>query len=472
MMNDVHDPATATATAIATARSAARRVEPVLRDTIAPFIWGVSTAAYQIEGSVDADGRGPSIWDRFCGQPGRVANGDSGETACDSYRRWPEDLELLSELGVGAYRFSIAWPRIQPEGRGRPLQAGIDYYRRLADACLEAGITPWAALYHWDLPQALQDSGGWPERDTALRFAEYARICFDALGGSIRTWVTLNEPWCSAFLGYGTGEHAPGLADRTRAYRAAHHLLLGHGLVVEAFRRGGGGGEIGLVINPAKPRPATSRPPDLAASLRASVERTGLWLDPVYGRGYPGEHLAAHGISMPVLDGDMEAISGSVDFIGVKYYDERAVQAVPVSGEAPEGFGYVPTWQPRTAMGWDVEPAGLERVLSFIARTWPVQALYVTENGAAYEDRVGAGGRIEDFDRIGYHRGHIAAAIRARESGVPLAGYFAWTLLDNFEWAYGYDKRFGLVAVDRDSGARTRKSSFFYYRDVIAGFGP
>lgn len=443
-----------------------------------PFLWGVSTSSYQIEGSTKADGRGASIWDTFSATPGKVRNGDSGYTACDSYRRWADDVALLRELGVGAYRFSIAWPRIQPDGRGAPVQAGLDYYRRLADALLDAGIEPWAALYHWDLPQALEDSGGWPARDTALRFAEYASICFDALGGSVRNWATLNEPWCSAFLGYAKGEHAPGRSSRPDAYKAAHHLLLGHGLAVREYRKSRPGGAIGLIINPAKPRPATSRPDDLAASLAASVERTGLWLDPVFGRGYPEAYLAAYvdargdaaEAMMPIRDGDMDAIAEPIDFIGVNYYDETAVRAAPRSNDAPEGFESAPTWQPRTSMGWDVVPAGLARVLEFIAGQWPVKALYVTENGAAYDDLELRDGRVSDTDRISYFREHLGACRRAVAAGVPLKGYFAWTLMDNFEWAHGYERRFGLVAVDRATGRRTKKDSFYYYRDVVAGF--
>lgn len=436
----------------------------------APFIWGVSTASYQIEGSTDADGRGDSIWDAFCREPGKVMNGDSGADACDSYRRWPEDIELLKELGVGAYRFSIAWPRVQPGGRGKPNRAGLDYYKRLADGLLAAGIEPWAALYHWDLPRELEDSGGWPERDTAYRFAEYAELCFRELGGGVRRWVTHNEPWCSAFLGYGTGEHAPGRRDRKAAYAAAHHLLLGHGLAVRACRAALPGAEIGIVINPSAPRPATPRPADRDAALRASIERTGLWLDPLYGRAYPEEHLAAHGVVMPVMDGDLKAIAEPADFVGVNYYNEDVVRAAPVSASAPEAYESAPSWRPKTAMGWDVVPEGLYRILAFMALRWPIPALYVTENGAAYRDVVDADGRIRDLERIDYYRTHVAAALKAREAGVPLRGYFAWTLMDNFEWAHGYDKRFGLVAVDRSTGKRVQKDSFYYYRDVVAGF--
>jgi beta-glucosidase len=435
------------------------------------FVWGISTSSYQIEGSVDAEGRGPSIWDRFCAVPGSIADGSSGAVACNSYRRWPEDIELLKELGVRAYRFSIAWPRIQPEGRGQANQPGLDWYRRLADSLLEAGIEPWAALYHWDMPQALEDVGGWPSRDTALRFADYAAACFEALGTSVKHWITMNEPWCSAFLGYALGEHAPGRKNVADAYAATHHLLLGHGLAVQACRKIIPDARIGIVINPAKPRPATARPEDVAASLRASVGRTGLWLDPLYGREYPTEHLASHAVAMPVLEGDMLAIATPTDFLGVNYYNEDAVRGVPATPDNPKGFEYVPTWQPKTAMGWDIVPGGLERILDFMNRSWPVPAFHVTENGMACEEPDACAGRIHDSQRIDYHRGHLEAIRRSIQQGIPVRGYFAWTLMDNFEWAFGYTRRFGMVGVDRTTGNRVRKDSFFYYRDVIAGFG-
>lgn len=436
----------------------------------AEFLWGCATSSYQIEGATDMDGRGPSIWDAFCREPGRVRNGQNGDVACDSYHRWPEDVRLLSDLGVDAYRFSTAWPRIQPEGHGQPNVAGVDYYSRLVDGLLAAGIEPWLTLYHWDLPLALGDKGGWTNRETALRFAEYATIMYRALGDRVRHWTTLNEPWCSAFLGYEYGEHAPGVKDRASALRAAHHLLLAHGLAVDAFRGEVAPGAIGLVINPATPRPATRRQADRDAAQRASVERTGLWLDPVFGRGYPVEYLAARGAAMPVEAGDMELIALPVDFIGVNYYNEDAVAAADPSGANPDGYRFVATAIPRTQMGWDIVPEGLERVLRFIGDSWPVRALYVTENGAAFDDGPATSGPVHDAGRIEYYRGHLEACGRAIEQGVPLRGYFAWSLLDNFEWSHGYDKRFGLVAVDPQTLKRSPKDSFYWYRDAIAGF--
>lgn len=435
------------------------------------FVWGISTSSYQSEGSVEAEGRGPSIWDRFCTKPGSIADGSSGAVACDSYRRWPEDIALLKELGAKAYRFSIAWPRIQPDGRGKANQAGLDWYRRLADTLLEGGIQPWAALYHWDLPQALEDAGGWPVRATALRFADYASICFGALGNTIKHWITMNEPWCSAFLGYAYGEHAPGRKCLPDAYASTHHLLLGHGLAVQACRKMVPDARIGIVLNPAKPRPATARAEDAAASLRASVERTGLWLDPLYGRGYPEEHLSTHAAIVPATPGDMESIATPTDFLGVNYYNEEAVRGIPAERNMPDGFESVPTWQPKTAMGWDIVPGGLERILDFIGMSWPVPAFYITENGMACEEPAEIAGMIHDRQRIDYHRDHIDAVRRSVARGIPIKGYFAWTLLDNFEWAFGYTRRFGMVAVDRATGRRVKKDSFYYYRDAMAGFG-
>jgi beta-glucosidase len=435
------------------------------------FLWGCSTSSYQIEGAFDVDGRGLSIWDAFCREPGRVNKGQSGDVACDSYRRWPQDVSLMTELGVDAYRFSTAWPRIQPDGRGAPNSAGLDYYSRLVDGLLAAGIEPWLTLYHWDLPLALGQAGGWTNRETALRFADYAAIMYRALGDRVRHWVTLNEPWCSAFLGYESGEHAPGIRDRAAALRATHHLLIAHGLAVEAFRQEAVPGEIGLVINPATPRPATRRQADRDAAARASVERTGLWLDPLFGHGYPAAYLAARDAEMPALPGDMDLIAAPVEFVGVNYYNEDAVVAAIPTVANPDGYRFVQTSLPKTEMGWDVVPGGLERVLNFIHDTWPVRALYVTENGAAFDDRADGAGHVHDRQRIEYYRQHLFACRKAIQDGVPLRGYFAWSLLDNFEWAHGYDKTFGLVAVDPRTLDRRPKDSFYWYRDMIAGYG-
>jgi beta-glucosidase len=430
------------------------------------FTWGAATASYQIEGSTRADGRGISIWDGFSSVPGAVYGGMNGDLACDSYRKWKEDVALLKNLGVDSYRFSVAWPRVQPQGSGAPLQAGLDYYRRLADALGEAGIESAVTVYHWDLPQALEELGGWPERDTAFRYAEYADIVFRALGDRVGKWFTLNEPWCSAFLGYEFGHHAPGRKDKAAAYKAAHHLLLGHGLAVKAYRETGLAAPIGIVLNAMTPRPATRAAADLEAADRAADFGTALWLDPLYGRGYPERHLAAQGVGMPVLPGDFELIAAPIDFVGINYYSERAVAADPSS---PEGYKDAPSWQDKTEMGWDIVPEGLLRMLREIARRWPVKALYVTENGAAFDDRPEADGRIRDRERIDYIRGHVDACRRGIAEGIPIKGYYLWSLMDNFEWAYGYTKRFGLVRVDPATGERKPKDSYYFYRDLVAG---
>lgn len=436
------------------------------------FLWACSASSYQGEGSLTEGGRGPSIWDEFCSRPGAIADASSGAYGTDSWRRWREDVALLRGLGVNAYRLSVAWPRIQASGRGPGLQAGLDGYRRTCEALLEAGIEPWITLYHWDLPLALGEQGGWTSRETAKRFADYSDIVSRSLGDLAGAWATLNEPWCSAFLGHGTGEHAPGHRNETEAYAAAHHLLLGHGLAMAVLRANVPGRKAGIVINPAKPRPANPGPEDDAASLRASIERTGLWLDPVHGRGYPEAHLAGKGIALPILAGDLEAIAAPVDFVGVNYYNEDIVKAVDPSPAHPEGYAYVEGRERRTEMGWAIVPAGLTRILGFITETWGPKALYVTENGGAFPDSRIEGGRALDLDRINYMESHIEACARALEAGVPLAGYFAWTLLDNFEWSWGFSRRFGLVAVDRVSGLRTPKASYAWYRDFLAGKRP
>jgi beta-glucosidase len=430
------------------------------------FIWGCATASYQVEGSTAAEGRGLSIWDSFCKVPGAVYGGMNGDLACDSYRRWKEDIALVKDLGVDSYRYSIAWPRIQPTGSGAPLQAGLDHYKRFADALGEAGIESAVTIYHWDLPQALEDKGGWPCRETAYRLAEYADIVFRALGDRVGRWFTLNEPWCSAFLGHEIGSHAPGHKDRAEAYRAAHHLLLAHGLAVEVYRETGLKAPIGIVLNAMTPRPATRREEDVATADRASDKGTALWLDPIFGRGYPERHLAAQGVAMPIQDGDLATIAAPIDFVGINYYSENAVQADPA---APEGFRNVPSGRERTDMGWDIVPDGLFRLLKTIAKRWPVKELYVTENGAAFADVIDGEGRVHDRERIAYLNAHIDACRKAIGEGLPLKGYYFWSLLDNFEWAFGYSKRFGLVYVDPASGERRPKDSYWFFRDLVAG---
>ena len=380
-----------------------------------------------------------------------------------------DDVDLLKGLGVDSYRYSIAWPRIQPEGSGPALQAGLDYYKALADALAEAGIESAVTIYHWDLPQTLEDKGGWPARDTALRFADFADIVFRALGNRVGRWFTLNEPWCSAFLGYGMGQHAPGRADKTDSYRAVHHLLLAHGLAVQAYRATGLGAPIGIVLNTMTPRPGTRRPRDLEAADRASDMGTALWLDPLYGRGYPQRHLASQGVAMPIQSGDLETIAAPTDLLGINYYSEKPVCDDP---SAPEGFSEAPSWEDKTEMGWNIVPDGLYRMLRTISRRWPVKDLYITENGAAFLDEADPSGRIRDRDRIAYLKSHVAACRRLIAEGVPLKGYFHWSLMDNFEWAHGYSMKFGLVRVDPANGTRKPKDSYYYYRDFVAGMEP
>jgi beta-glucosidase len=433
------------------------------------FLWGCSTASYQIEGATTEDSRGVSIWDSFARIPGKVYGGMTGDFACDSYHRWKEDVELVKGLGVGSYRYSVSWPRIQPEGSGKPLQAGLDYYKRLADALGEAGVESAVTIYHWDLPQPLEDKGGWPNRDTAYRFADFAGIVFRELGDRVGRWFTMNEPWCAAFLGYEYGTHAPGRMDRKAAYAAVHHLLLGHGLAVQAYRKMDLAAPIGIVLNPMTPRPATRRQEDLEAADRAADKGTALWFDPLYGRGYPSRLLDAYGIAMPIVDGDMEIIAAPIDLVGINYYSEHAVE---FDRDSPERFRFAPSWQATTDMGWEVVPEGLYRMIMAIAKRWPVKKLYVTENGATYPDTVESSGRVRDVERIAYLRSHIAACRRAVAEGAPLKGYYVWSLMDNFEWSFGYTKRFGLVHVDPRTGKRLPKDSYWFYRDVVAGNEP
>ncbi len=433
------------------------------------FLWGVATASYQVEGAVHEEGRGESIWDRFCRTPGKVAHGHTGDVACDQYHRYEEDADLMRDLGVESYRFSIAWPRIQPDGKGAWNEKGFDYYKRLSDALMERGIRPAATLYHWDLPQPLQDAGGWPARDTAHRFAEYAGKVYEKLSDRISLWITLNEPWCSSILSYLIGEHAPGHTDRPEAYRAIHHLLLAHGLALQNFREGGYAGSIGITLNLSTPRSATRRPEDLEAADRGADLQSRMFLDPLLGRGYPQRHLDAYpDVSMPVKDGDMALISAENDFLGLNYYTEEVVRHDP---DHPEGFAPVPQYAPVTEMGWPIVPGGLYRQLHWVNRqTEGRLPLYVTENGCAVDDELDESGeRCHDPRRVAYLREHFAACKQAIDEGVPLKGYFLWSLMDNFEWAFGYTKRFGIVYCDYVDQRRVPKESYYFYREVIAG---
>ncbi|GAA0559852.1 GH1 family beta-glucosidase [Actinomadura livida] len=444
------------------------------------FLWGAATAAYQIEGAAQEDGRTPSIWDTFSHTPGKVLDGDTGDVATDHYHRRQEDVATMAELGLDAYRFSISWSRVLPDGT--PNQKGLDFYSRLVDELLGHGIAPVATLYHWDLPQALEDAGGWPERDTARRFADYAERIGRVLGDRVHTWTTLNEPWCTAFLGYASGVHAPGRTDPAAALAAAHHLNLAHGLAVRALRG---------VVSPSARHSATLNihhlRGDADAVRQVDAVSNRVFLDPMLGNGYPADLLED---TAPITDwgflrdGDSEIIAAPLDVLGVNYYSPTLVRrwdgvsprehadghrrgaASPFVGcDAVEFVGQP---GPYTAMGWPIDATGMEELLLRLHRDYPHTPLMVTENGAAFDDRVDGDGRIRDDLRIAYLRDHIAAVERACQAGADVRGYFAWSLLDNFEWAYGYSKRFGLVRVDYPTGERTWKDSALWYRDAIA----
>lgn len=437
----------------------------------AEFLWGAATSAYQIEGAVAEDGRLPSIWDTFSRTPGAVAGGDTGDVACDHYHRWPEDIALMRELGLGAYRFSVAWPRVVPTGEGPTNPRGLAFYDRLVDGLLEAGIRPFATLYHWDLPQALQDKGGWTERQTAHHFADYAAAVAATLGDRVTDWTTLNEPLCSAWIGHLDGLMAPGLTDLTAAVRASYHLLLGHGLAVQAVRANAARTpEVGYVVNLSPIRPASDRLADVAAAVRADGHVNRWWLDPVHGRGFPADMRELYGVDLPELPGDDRVIAQPLDYLGINYYFRQVVTADP-GGPAPYARQIPVPGAATTGMGWEVHPDGLEELLVRVAAEYQAERLYVTESGAAWPDTVDATGRVDDPRRTDYLEDHLDACARALRRGVPLAGHFAWSLLDNFEWAYGYDKRFGLIHVDYATQKRTVKTSGSRYAEIIADHG-
>jgi beta-glucosidase len=434
------------------------------------FTWGVATSAYQIEGAVAEDGRSPSIWDTFSHTPGKVAGGDTGDVACDSYHRWPEDLGLMKELGVGAYRFSIAWPRIMPDGRGPVNAAGLAYYDRLVDALLAAGITPYPTLYHWDLPQVLQDRGGWASRDTAACLAEYASVVAGRLGDRVKNWVTVNEPRCAAWIGHLEGRHAPGLADIDVAVPVSFHLLLGHGLAAQAVRAAVPGARVGLVNVLHTCEPASDRPEDVEATARFDGHVNRWWLDPIHGRGFPADMQRVYGVDLPEQPGDLATIATPLDFLGANYYSPAVIADNP-GGPAPYARDVPPDGVPQTMLRWEIRAAGLEQVLVRLAREYGAREVYVTENGSAWADDLTPDGQVHDRSRLRYLEEHLAACGRAVQRGVPLAGYFAWSLLDNFEWDYGYDARFGLVYVDYATQQRVMKDSGRRYAEIIAAHG-
>ncbi|GGX55817.1 GH1 family beta-glucosidase [Saccharospirillum salsuginis] len=427
------------------------------------FTFGVATAAFQVEGATEADGRLPSIWDTFCAEPGRVNNGDTGAVACDHYHRWADDLEMVEGLGVDAYRLSIAWPRVMTES-GQPNPKGLDFYKRLLDRLIERGIQPYVTLYHWDLPQHLQDRGGWVNRDTAYRFRDYADLVSRALGDRVASYATLNEPWVSAILGHDIGVHAPGLNDPRLGRQAGHHLLLAHGLGMDVLRTNAPEADAGLVLNMAPSTPKTERYDDRVAARLSEAALTHWFLEPVLEGRYPALFERFYPEQTPIMmPGDLEQISRPVDFIGINYYTRGVVSYDPATGihnHDPEGVEV-------TDMGWEVYPRGLTELLVDLDRTYSLPPLIITENGMAGNDRV-ENGRVHDEQRCRYYNSHLNAVHDAIEQGVDVRGYFAWSLMDNFEWAFGYDKRFGLVHVDYPTQQRTLKDSALAFRDLMA----
>jgi beta-glucosidase len=439
------------------------------------FRWGVATSAYQIEGAIDVDGRTPSIWDTFCKVPGAIDNGDHGDIACEHYTRMPSDVALIKDLGLDTYRFSVSWSRVQPRGTGPVNPAGIAFYDRLVDELLAQGIDPWVTLYHWDLPQELEDAGGWPARDTAYKFADYSMLVFDALSDRVDTWTTLNEPWCSAMLGYAYGVHAPGRKEYPAAVSAVHHLLLGHGLATERMREAATRPlTIGITLNAATAYPASDAEPDLEAARRADGMGARIYLDPLVHGHYPADvvaDLAAEGVEIPVQEGDLAIISAPIDVLGINYYFSQKFTGYDEDGRTVGENGLpisrtLPLNRPRTAMDWEIVPEGFTDLLVRISKDYPGLPMVITENGSAFDDVADSTGYVADEGRTAYFASHLAAVAEAINQGADIRGYLAWSLLDNFEWAYGYEKRFGIVRVDYDTQARIPKQSALYLKDV------
>ncbi len=436
--------------------------EPILADRRFPphFVWGVATSAFQIEGAATAEGKGPSIWDDFCRRPGAIADGSDGDTACDHFHRWAEDLDLVASLGVGAYRFSVSWPRVQPAGRGAWNTKGLDFYERLVDGLLARSLKPYLTLNHWDLPAALQAGGGWAARDTVHRFVDYALGVQARLGDRVAAITTHNEPWVVAVLGHEQGIFAPGLKSRATAAQVSHHLLLSHGLALQSLRQVGSRARLGIVLNLSPVVPATDSEADIAQARLEDGKLLRWYMDPLFGRGYPQDVLDHLGADAPRVEaGDLQAIAAPMDFLGLNYYSRLVASA---GGPWDAGRSGLPV----TDMGWEVCPSGLTDLLGRLHRDYPVPPLYVMENGAAYRDEP-VQGRVHDRDRTDYIAAHVAAVGDALAAGVPVAGYMVWSLLDNFEWASGYAKRFGIVHVDYPTQQRTLKDSALWYRAFL-----
>jgi beta-glucosidase len=437
------------------------------------FVWGTATAAYQIEGAANEDGRGPSIWDTFSHTPGKVRDGDTGDVAADHYHRWPEDIALMRQLGVNAYRLSIAWSRVLPSGTGPVNEAGLAWYERLIDALLEAGIQPWVTLYHWDLPQALQDRGGWAAPETIDAFVAYAGIVARRLGDRVAGWITLNEPWVSAFAGHLHGRHAPGLTDLPTTLRVAHHLLLSHARGMAAIRAAVPRATVGITLNTTVGRPASDAPEDAEAARRWERHLNTWFMDPLYGRGYPADLVDFYASAMPpVTPSELGEIAAPLDFLGLNFYFPMYIHAVPAVPGRELGTRSLGADELRargfevTEMGWPVVPDAFRELLVGVHETYHPSVVYVTENGAAFADEL-QDGAVRDPRRLAYIEAHLNAAAQALEAGVPLRGYFVWSLLDNFEWAHGYSKRFGLTYVDYSTQRRVVKDSGHWYARLL-----
>jgi beta-glucosidase len=441
---------------------------PARADFAPDFLWGCATSSYQIEGAGSEGGRVESIWDRFCATPGKIRDGSSGMVACDHYHRWPEDFDIAKHIGLNAYRFSIAWPRIIPAVGAKPNEKGLDFYSRLVDGMLERGLEPWATLYHWDLPQYLQDRGGWADRATVDAYLAFADAVTRKLGDRVTNWITHNEPWCTAILGNYEGVHAPGLTDFKTALQVCHHVLLSHGKAVPLIRANVPDARVGIALSLHPLRAASDSIDDKAAAARHDGLRYRWFLDPLYGRGYPAESVESFGNANPHIEpGDMEAIAVKTDFLGVNYYFPETIANAP--GHGPLNAEVLPPkpGAETTAMGWEVAPEGLSKLLVRIENDYRPGPIYVTENGSAYDDVVGPDGNIDDAGRRRYLKLHLGAMKNAIDAGVPVKGYFAWSLVDNFEWAEGYRKRFGLVHIDYGTQQRRLKDSGKWYRDFL-----
>ncbi|WP_018247646.1 GH1 family beta-glucosidase [Orenia marismortui] len=435
------------------------------------FIWGSATASYQVEGAFDEDAKGESIWDRFSHTPGKVENGDTGDVACDHYHRYKEDIALMKEIGIDSYRLSISWSRILPEGKGEINQQGLDFYRNLIDELLKAGIKPAITIYHWDLPQALQDEGGWANRQTVKYFVDYAEILFNEFGDVVSQWITHNEPYVVAVHGHLTGSHAPGIKDPKVAMQVAHNILLSHGLTVKKYRELELDGEIGITLNLTSSYPNSNSQEDNEAAKRMEACINGWFLEPLFKGKYPEKLIELYGAKFNQLDiraGDMDIIKEEIDFLGINYYSRSLVRHnedsdfFKIEGVKPEDSKY-------TAMDWEIYPDGLYDLLIKVNREYTQKPLYITENGAAFDDEISEDGRVHDQERINYLKSHFQRAYKTIKEGVPLKGYYVWSLMDNFEWAYGYDKRFGIIYIDYNKDRkRILKDSAYWYQNVIA----